>query len=87
MCHLYGPAVTSSIPQIVEEERLTSANGIINQVGSIVNFAGPILAGLLYGFLGIKNNCNNKCSKLFNFCNNGNVLRDSRCSKDKYSYW
>lgn len=51
---LYGPAVTSSIPQIVEEERLTSANGIINQVGSIVNFAGPILAGLLYGFLGIK---------------------------------
>ena len=51
---LYAPAVTSSIPQIVEEEKLTSANGIINQVGSIVNFAGPILAGLLYGLLGIK---------------------------------
>ena len=51
---LYGPAVTSSIPQIVEEEKLTSANGIINQVGSIVNFAGPILAGLVYGLLGIK---------------------------------
>ena len=51
---LYGPAVTSSIPQIVEEEDLTSANGIINQVGSIVNFAGPIFAGVLYGILGIK---------------------------------
>ena len=51
---LYGPAVTSSIPQIVEEEKLTSANGVINQVGSIVNFAGPILAGLVYGLLGIK---------------------------------
>lgn len=51
---LYGPAVTSSIPQIVEEENLTSANGIINQVGSIVNFVGPILAGLLYGLVGIK---------------------------------
>lgn len=51
---LYGPAVTSSIPQIVEEDKLTSANGIINQVGSIVNFAGPILAGILYGLLGIK---------------------------------
>ena len=51
---LYGPAVTSSIPQIVEEEKLTSANGIINQVGSIVNFVGPILAGILYGILGIK---------------------------------
>ena len=51
---LYGPAVTSSIPQIVEEKKLTSANGVINQVGSVVNFAGPILAGLLYGLLGIK---------------------------------
>lgn len=51
---LYGPAVTASIPQIVEEEKLTSANGIINQVGSVVNFVGPILAGLLYGLLGIK---------------------------------
>ena len=51
---LYAPAVTSSIPQIVKEEKLTSANGIINQVGSIVNFAGPILAGVLYGLLGIK---------------------------------
>lgn len=51
---LYGPAVVSSIPQIVEKEKLTSANGIINQIGSIVNFAGPILAGVLYGLLGIK---------------------------------
>ena len=51
---LYGPAVTSSIPQIVEEDKLTSANGVINQVASIVNFVGPILAGILYGLLGIK---------------------------------
>lgn len=51
---LYGPAVVSSIPQIVEEDKLTSANGVINQVGSVVNFVGPILAGILYGFLGIK---------------------------------
>lgn len=51
---LYGPAVTASIPQIVEEDKLTSANGVINQVGSIVNFAGPILAGVMYGIVGIK---------------------------------
>ena len=51
---LYGPAVTSSIPQMVDEKHLTSANGIVNQVGSIVNFGGPILAGVLYGLLGIK---------------------------------
>lgn len=51
---LYGPAVTASIPQVVEEDSLTSANGIVNQVGSIVNFAAPILAGILYGIVGIK---------------------------------
>lgn len=51
---LYGPAVVSSIPQVVDEDKLTSANGIINQVGSIVNFIGPILAGVLYGLVGIK---------------------------------
>lgn len=51
---LYGPAVTASIPQVVEEDKLTSANGIINQVSSIVNFAGPIIAGILYGIFGIK---------------------------------
>ncbi|CDM70101.1 major facilitator superfamily transporter [Clostridium bornimense] len=51
---LYGPAVTSSIPQIVDEDNLTSANGIINQVSSIVNFVGPILGGVLYGLVGIK---------------------------------
>lgn len=51
---LYGPAVTSSIPQIIDKDKLTSANGIINQVSSIVNFAGPIIAGVLYGLVGIK---------------------------------
>ena len=51
---LYGPAVIASIPQVVDEDKLTSANGIINQVGSIVNFTGPILAGIFYGLAGIK---------------------------------
>lgn len=51
---LYGPAVTASIPQVVSEDSLTSANGVVNQVGSVVNFAAPILAGILYGIVGIK---------------------------------
>ncbi len=51
---LYGPAVTASIPQIVDKEDLAAANGIVQQVGSIVNLVGPILAGVLYGFVGIK---------------------------------
>lgn len=51
---LYSPAVTASIPQIVEKERLASANGIVQQVGYIVNLGGPIVAGVLYSFFGIK---------------------------------
>ncbi|WP_017414390.1 MFS transporter [Clostridium tunisiense] len=51
---LYSPSVTASIPQIVEKEKLASANGVIQQVGSIVNLIGPIVAGLLYSFVGIK---------------------------------
>lgn len=51
---LYSPSVTACIPQIVEEEKLPSANAIIQQVGSIVNIVGPIIAGLLYSFAGIK---------------------------------
>lgn len=51
---LYGPSVTASIPQIVEKEKLKSANGIIQQVASIVNLTGPIIAGILYSLLGIK---------------------------------
>ncbi|KYH29473.1 MFS transporter [Clostridium colicanis] len=51
---LYSPSVTSCIPQIVEREKLATANAIIQQVGYIVNLAGPIIAGLLYGFVGMK---------------------------------
>jgi MFS family permease len=51
---LYSPSVTACIPQIVEKEKLQSANGIIQQVGYVVNLAGPIIAGILYGFVGIK---------------------------------
>lgn len=51
---LYSPSVTASIPQIVEKDKLASANGVIQQVASIVNIVGPIAAGLLYSFVGIK---------------------------------
>jgi MFS family permease len=51
---LYSPSVTACIPQIVEKEKLASANGIIQQVAAVVNIVGPIVAGLLYSFVGIK---------------------------------
>lgn len=49
----YQPSVQSSIPLLVEEENLMSANGIVIQVNALANLLGPILGGLLYGFLGI----------------------------------
>lgn len=51
---LYSPSVTACIPQIVEKDKLATANGTIQQVGAIVNLVGPIVAGLLYSFIEIK---------------------------------
>lgn len=51
---LYSPSVIACIPQIVEKEDLAAANGIIQQVGAVVNLAGPITAGILYSFFSIK---------------------------------
>lgn len=51
---LYAPTVSATLPEIVSESELTSANGIVSQVGSIANFLGPVLAGILYSVVGIK---------------------------------
>lgn len=51
---LYAPAVTSSIPLVVKKDRLSSANGIVQQVTSVVNILGPVVAGVLYSFAGVK---------------------------------
>ncbi|BAK81554.1 MFS transporter [Candidatus Arthromitus sp. SFB-rat-Yit] len=50
----YEPVVTSSIPQTVDIDYLQKANSYISQSGSWANILGPILGGILYGFLGIK---------------------------------
>lgn len=51
---MYQPAVNASIPLIVKNDELVAANGIVQQVSSLSNFLGPILAGMLYGLFGIK---------------------------------
>jgi MFS family permease len=51
---LYSPSVTACIPQIVDKGSLPSANGVIQQVGAIVNLVGPVLAGLLYSLVDMK---------------------------------
>ena len=51
---VYGPAVTASVPLAVPDRQLYRANGIIQQIGSAANFAGPVAAGMIYGLLGIR---------------------------------
>lgn len=49
----YQPSVQSSIPVLVHENHLMTANGIVIQISALANLLGPILGGLLYGFFGI----------------------------------
>lgn len=49
----YQPAVQASVPLLVSEERLLSANAIINQISTLANLLGPIIGGVLYGIGGL----------------------------------
>lgn len=48
----YQPAVQASIPALVPKEKILSANAIVNQIGALANFIGPIIGGMLYGAFG-----------------------------------
>lgn len=56
---LYGiagieqPTVQASVPALVKKERVLTASAIVNQVGSLANFIGPILGGMLFGIWGV----------------------------------
>lgn len=50
----YQPAVNASVPLLVPEERLVSANGVISQVNALSQLAGPVLGGLLYSGFGLE---------------------------------
>ncbi|MDO4274191.1 MAG: MFS transporter [Eubacteriales bacterium] len=49
----YQPAVQASIPVLVPKEKILFANAVVNQVGALANFIGPIIGGMLYGTFGI----------------------------------
>ncbi|MDR1131297.1 MAG: MFS transporter [Oscillospiraceae bacterium] len=48
------PNGTACIPLLVEQDRLESANGVIQAVQSLSGIAAPVLGGVLYGVLGIR---------------------------------
>lgn len=50
----YQPAVQASIPVLVPEDGIMQANSMINIVSSLSQLVGPVIGGMLFGFLGIK---------------------------------
>jgi MFS family permease len=52
---LYDPVVQSSIPSIVEEDRLAQGNGIISGIFAISDVVSSVIAGILFVTVGIQN--------------------------------
>ncbi len=52
---LEAPVVQSCIPLIHSKEKLVKANSVVNQVIMLVNLIAPVLAGLQYSYISIKN--------------------------------
>lgn len=49
----YQPTVQASIPALVPKEKILAANGVVNQIGALAGFLGPVVGGMLYGAFGI----------------------------------
>lgn len=49
---IYAPTVLATVPQLVPQERLEQANGMVNGVQALSGVAAPIAGGVLYGMLG-----------------------------------
>lgn len=49
----YQPAVQASIPVLVKEESVMTANAVINTISSFASLMGPILGGILYSAYGL----------------------------------
>lgn len=49
----YQPSVQASIPVLVEQGRVMSANAIINMISSLSGLLGPALGGIAYSLWGI----------------------------------
>lgn len=50
----YQPSVQASIPALTHDDNLARANGAVIQVNALSSLLGPIIGGLLYGFLNIE---------------------------------
>lgn len=50
---MYTPAVNASVPLLVAENKIESANGIVTAVQALSDVVAPILGGILYKLIGV----------------------------------
>lgn len=51
---IYEPTVRASIPSVIAKEHYNAGNSMISQISALTMLLGPITAGFLYGFFGLK---------------------------------
>jgi MFS family permease len=61
----YTPAVTASIPLLVDDKKLVGANGIVQAVQALSAVAAPVLGGVLFNILGVQRLVVFSCAAFF----------------------
>ncbi len=49
----YQPAVQASVPALLAQDKIMSANAVINVISSFASLLGPVLGGILYSAYGL----------------------------------
>jgi len=62
---LYYPAVTASIPLLVDEKKLEGANGIVQAVQAVSQAVAPVLGGVLFNIIGLQKLVVFSCAAFF----------------------
>jgi MFS family permease len=62
---LYTPAVTASVPLLVDEKKLAGANGIVQAVQALSGAAAPVLGGVLFNIMGVQKLVAFSCGAFF----------------------
>ena len=50
---MYTPAVSASVPLLVQENKIESANGIVTAVQALSDVTAPVIGGLFYHMMGV----------------------------------
>jgi len=61
----YTPAVTASIPLLVDDKKLVGANGIVQAVQALSAVAAPVLGGVLFSIMGVQRLVTFSCAAFF----------------------